>query len=171
MIWLPLFLILLALTVLWLANRQREQTGLPGGRIASADMGKWQPNSQPLFDPKLNLAGKPDYLAYKEGIPIPVEVKTGRTPAQPYDSHIFQLAAYCYLVEATTGKTPPHGILHYPRETFEIEYTPKLQSALEALLSDMRSKARQQAGVARSHEHPARCAGCGFGGVCDQMLC
>ena len=168
--WLPFLLILLALGLLWLAKRQREQTGLPGGRVVYADMGRWQPNSQAIYDPKRNLAGKPDYLVYKDGIPIPVEVKSGRTPAHPYDSHIFQLAAYCYLVETATGKTPPYGILHYPQQTFEIKYTPELKNALFALIDDMRLKERLKDSVDRSHEHAARCQSCSYRDTCDQRL-
>ena len=54
---------------------------------------------------------------------IPVEVKTGRTPAAPHDAHIFQLAVYCLLVEKTYGKRPSHGIIHYPSRDFEVDFT------------------------------------------------
>ncbi len=170
MLWLPLTLILLALLSLWLSSRKRKKAGLPKGRVVYADMGKWQPNSQSLYDPKLDLTGKPDYLIYKNNISIPVEVKTGRTPSQPYDSHIFQLAAYCYLVESVTAKKPPYGLLHYPDQTFEIEFTEKLQDTLINLLADLRVKERSRAAIPRSHDHAARCANCGFRSICDQHL-
>ncbi len=170
MLWLALGLILLALVLLRLAGRQQRKSGLPGGRVIYADTGEWRKNSQALYDPKLDLAGKPDYLVYHQGVPVPVEVKTGRTPPQPYDSHIFQLAAYCYLVEHLTGKRPAHGILHYPRQTFEIPYTEELQEALQQTLTEMRAKAHQRSPLPPSHHHPARCAGCAFRNTCDQRL-
>lgn len=167
--WLPVLLIALALALLWLARRRRKQTGLPEGQIHYADMGEWQPTSQPLYDPRLKLAGKPDYLVHQDGLLIPVEVKTGRTPQRPYESHIMQLAAYCYLVEVSTGKTPPKGILCYPERTFDIAYTPALRTSLEAQIGAMRT-AVQAGEVPRSHNSTARCAGCSYRKVCDQRL-
>ncbi len=170
MIWLALLLVLLAICLLWLANRQQKNAGLPGGQVIYADVGKWQKNHQALYDPKLDLTGKPDYLVYeKNGAVIPVEVKTGHTPSQPYDSHIFQLAAYCYLVESVLERKPPHGILHYPKKTFEIAYTQDLREALMDVLADMRLKLRSGQDVLPSHHSPARCAGCGYRNDCDQQ--
>ena len=59
------------------------------------DTGAWGKVEKPLYYHALGLTGKPDYLVERDGILIPVEVKSGRTPEAPYDSHIFQLAAYC----------------------------------------------------------------------------
>ena len=58
----------------------------------------WSAVEKPLYDPVIGLTGRPDYLVKKGKDIIPVEVKTSRTPEAPYDSHIFQLAAYCLLV-------------------------------------------------------------------------
>lgn len=170
MIWISLLLVLLALAVFWLANRQRKQTGLPGGRVVYTDVGKWQPTSQPLYDPNLNLAGKPDYIVFQDGTHVPIEVKSRRTPRQHYNSHIFQLATYCYLIEVTTGQTPQHGILHYPQETFEVKYTPELRASLLSLIEDMRTEAQHEEGVSLFHEHPARCARCSFLEICEAAM-
>ena len=167
---LALILILVALFLLWQANRQRKAAGLPGGRIIFSDTGQWGKVEKPLYDANLNLTGKPDYLVQQsDGQIIPVEVKTGRTPASPYDSHIFQLASYCLLVERTLGKRPSHGILHYPGRTFAIDYTPALEAILLDHMAEMRTQERR--GTAdRSHEQPARCARCGYRSNCDQRL-
>jgi len=167
---LALILFLAALILLWQANRQRKAAGLPGGRIIFSDTGQWGKVEDPLYDPNLNLAGKPDYLVQQsDGQIIPVEVKTVRSPVHPYDAHIFQLASYCLLVERTLGKRPSHGILHYPGRTFAIDYTPALETALLEHLARMRMLERR--GVAnRSHEQPARCARCGYRSNCDQRL-
>jgi CRISPR-associated exonuclease Cas4 len=164
------FLLLLAgALILWLARRQRVSAGLPSGRVIYADPALWGAVEKPLFSAELNLAGKPDYLVDQGGIILPVEVKSGRTPSTPPESHIYQLAAYCRLVEETYHVRPPYGILHYPKRDFAIDYTPELEAALEEILEEMRSSGRKR-DVPRSHDQPGRCAGCGFRSTCDQRL-
>ena len=120
---LALLLTLLALFLLWQAARQRKAAGLPGGRVIYADTRAWGPVEKPLFDPELGLTGKPDYLVQRGNAIIPVEVKSARVGTDPHDSHIYQLGAYCLLVQRSSGKRPPYGILHYPNRTFAIDYT------------------------------------------------
>lgn len=167
---LALVLILVALILFWQAARQRKASGLPGGRIIYTDTRQWGAVEKPLYDPALNLTGKPDYLVMQSnGQIIPVEVKTGRSPAAPYDSHIYQLAVYCLLVDRSMGKRPDYGILHYPGRTFAIDYTQTLESSLLDTLAEMRQQDRR--GEAdRSHDQPARCVRCGYRSICDQRL-
>lgn len=162
-------LLLLALLLFWLAARQRSQAGLPGGRVIYVDTNAWRAPEKPLYDASLGLTGRPDYLVETEGHIIPVEVKSGRTPLAPYDSHILQLAAYCRLVERTYRQRPPYGILHYPAANFAVEYTPQLESALLDVLAAMRRDEHRRE-VPRSHEEPQRCERCGFRSICDQRL-
>lgn len=170
MLYLSFFLILLAIIFLWQSSRQQRQAGLPGGRVIYADTRAWgSPLEEPLFDARLGLTGKPDYLVEQKGQIIPIEVKSGRAPDSPYDSHIYQLAAYCLLVEKIYGKRPPYGIIHYPSRTFAVEYTPALESSLLDLLADMR-RDEARSSVERSHDEPPRCVRCGFRNVCDQKL-
>ena len=167
--YLALFLILAAIFLLWQSTRQRKEAGLPGGRIIYTDTRAWGKVERPLLAKDLGLTGKPDYLVERDGAIIPVEVKSGRTPEAPYDSHIFQLAAYCLLVQKTYGKRPPYGIIHYAGRDFAVEYTAQLESALLDQLADIkRDEVRTQ--VPRSHEEEARCRRCGFRKVCDQSL-
>lgn len=166
---LALVLFVLALILLWGSARQRQRSGLPGGRVVYTDTGAWKRLEQPLFDPSIGLTGKPDYLVERDGRLIPVEVKTGRTPSAPYDSHIYQAAAYCLLVERALGKRPPYAIIHYPERDFAIDYTPELESALLDTLADLRRDELRQ-DVERSHEEPNRCARCGFRDDCDEAL-
>jgi CRISPR-associated exonuclease Cas4 len=172
MLVLAVILGLLAMVLFWQSTRQRRATGLPGGRVIYADPKTWGPVEEPLYDARSGLTGKPDYLVQQGEKIIPVEVKTGRTPNSPHDAHIFQLAAYCYLVERNHGVRPPYGILHYPQRTFAIDYTPALEAALTALVAEMRVQDRQaeRGTVDRSHENPSRCARCGFRAHCDQRL-
>jgi len=164
-----LTLLLIAFALYFISGRQRHASGLPGGRVIYTDTRAWGKLEKPLFDKELGLTGKPDYLIELDGRIIPVEVKTGRTPDAPYDSHIFQVAAYCLLVQKTYGKRPPHGIIHYPGRDFAVDYTPGLENSLLNLIADMRiSEHRRE--VARSHDDPQRCRRCGFRDACDQRL-
>jgi CRISPR-associated exonuclease Cas4 len=169
-VYLSLALLLVALFILWQAARRRMQAGLPGGRVIYSDTRAWgTPLEHSLYDSKLGLTGKPDYLVEQKGQIIPVEVKSGRAPEYPYDSHIYQLAAYCLLVDKIHGKRPPYGIIHYPTRTFAVDYTPALESSLLDLLAEMR-RDEPRAEVDCSHAEPARCRRCGFRSVCDQKL-
>jgi CRISPR-associated exonuclease Cas4 len=167
--YIALALILVALVLLWISARRQTQAGLPGGRVIYTDTRGWGPVQKPLYDPGLGLAGKPDYLVEKDGLFIPVEVKSARVVDAPYDSHIYQLAAYCLLVQRTLGSRPPYGILHYNNRTFAIDYTPQLENALLELLGEMRL-AGERKEQARSHDSPERCARCGYRSICDQAL-
>ena len=164
-----LLILLVALLLFFISGRQRRASGLPGGRVIYTDMRAWGKVEKPLFDKDLGLTGKPDYLVESHGKIIPVEVKTGRTPEAPYDSHIFQVAVYCLLVQKTYGKRPPHGIIHYPGRDFAVDYTARLESALLDQLAEMRRDELRNS-VPRSHEEAARCRRCGFKRVCDQSL-
>lgn len=174
-------LLLAAVVVFWLSSRQKKATGLPEGRVIYSDTGRWGKVEKPLYDAETGLTGRPDYLVAQEdaAILLPVEVKSTRAPASPYDSHVFQLAAYCLLVEKTYKTRPPYGILKYRDRTFAIDYTPALTLELSHLLDEIRqdqqrvgrkSSKAHAGGLDRSHEEPARCARCGYRRICDQRL-
>jgi CRISPR-associated exonuclease Cas4 len=164
-----LVLLVFALILFFLSGLQRRASGLPGGRVIYTDTRAWGKVERPFFDQDLGLTGKPDYLIEQNGKIIPIEVKTGRTPEAPYDSHIFQVAAYCYLIHKTTGQRPPYGLLHYPGRDFAVDYTPQLEYALRDLLAGMRVDG-QRTEVRRSHEDEQRCRHCGFRQTCEQRL-
>jgi CRISPR-associated exonuclease Cas4 len=161
--------LLAGLAVLWIAGRQRRASGLPAGRVIYSDTDRWGKVEKPLYDSVAGLTGKPDYLVEENGYMIPVEVKSGRAPNLPHDSHIYQLAAYCLLVERAYGKRPPYGILRYRDRTFSIDYTPALERELEDLLDAIRLQERRGE-APRSHKEAARCARCGYRDYCDQRL-
>lgn len=169
MLYLALFFLLLAFLFFWQSNRQRSEAGLPGGRVIYTDTRGWSKLEKPLFYAALELTGKPDYLVEQNGKIIPVEVKSGRAPEAPYDSHIYQLASYCLLVEKTYHKRPPYGIVHYEDKDFSVEYTHELEQSLLELITEMKRDGMKKE-VARSHEQASRCKRCGFRSVCDQSL-
>lgn len=164
-----LTLLVLALILFWYASRQRESAGLPAGKVIYSDTKSWGPVDKPFYDPMLGLTGKPDYVIQNGDQLIPVEVKSSRVAVSPYDAHIYQLAAYCYLVERETGKRPQYGILHYPARTFRVDYSEELETALLELIAEIRYQERRTI-VNRSHETPQRCARCGYQETCTQSL-
>lgn len=169
MTYLIIFLFLLAFIFFWQSNRQQKATGLPGGQVIYTDTRAWGKVEKPLFYAALGLTGKPDYLIEKNGQIIPVEVKSGKAPEAPYDSHIFQLASYCLLVEKNYGKRPPYGIVHYEDKDFSIRYTKELETALIELIADMRQDDFKKE-VERSHNQLSRCKRCGYQNRCEESL-
>jgi CRISPR-associated exonuclease Cas4 len=167
---LVIVLVLVGLWLMWRSASQRRAAGLPPGKIIYTDtdqLGLKQDKA--LYDAHLGLTGKPDYIIEQGEELIPVEVKSAAAPNVPYDSHIYQLAAYCLLIHRTSGKRPSHGVLRYNNRSFAIDYTSELEDDLLALLAEMRAR-QKRGGVDRSHEHPARCARCGVRSACDQRL-
>jgi CRISPR-associated exonuclease Cas4 len=169
MLTLALIILIVALVLLWQANRRQRLIGLPAGRVIYADTRGWGPVEQPLYDAELGLVGKPDYLVETGGQMIPVEVKSSPVTTAPYDAHIFQLAAYCLLVQRQYGKRPDYGILHYPNRTFAIDFTAGLEQRLLNLLEEMHAQERRR-DLPRSHDSAARCSRCGYRHICDQRL-
>lgn len=169
LLYIGVFLLLLAVVLLFQSGRGQKAAGLPGGRVIYTDTSEWDAVAAPLYDPVTRVTGRPDYLVRQGKTVIPVEVKSGRVPDAPYDSHIYQLAAYCLLVEREFGKRPPYGIIHYGKRSFAVDYTAELENALLDLLTEMRQAERREE-VDRSHPQPERCRGCGFGYTCEQKL-
>lgn len=153
------------------AARLRQKNGLPLGRLIYADTSSrdWRTPPQPLYAEKYGLTGKPDYLVETAQGLIPVEVKSSQTPPAPYLGHLLQLAAYCLLVEATTGRTPPHGLLKYANALYEVDFTPELRQELLDTLAEMR-QAYHSHNVSRSHQQVAKCAACGLRYTCNEAL-
>ncbi len=160
---------LLAAALLWWGTRQQRAAGLPRGRVIYADPKLWGRPEKPFFDVESGLTGKPDYLVEQGGNLLPVEVKSAWAPPEPYVGHLFQLIAYCLLVERATGKRPPYGILRYRDRTFAIDYTREWEEHLLQELDVMRSQDKRNS-VDRSHVDAGRCRKCGFRSVCDQKL-
>lgn len=168
-----ILIVLIALAVaallLLLSLILRRRAGLPEGRIVYADPGMWGKVEKPLYDSALGLTGKPDYLVKNHNQVIPVEVKSMWAPREPYDSHRLQLGAYCLLVERSLGQRPPYGLLRYRNRTFRIPYTTSFEDEVIGILEDIRDH-KDMEEVCRSHEHPNRCARCGYRNRCDQRL-
>jgi CRISPR-associated exonuclease Cas4 len=146
----------------------RGRAALPRGRIIFIDSEFLKNSPETLYDPETDLAGRPDYLIRNRHGTIPVEVKSSTAPPQPYNGHILQLAAYCQLVEVTTGRRPAYGIIRYRDHSFRVNYTRVLRQSLHRSLQMIRQWGTSAPN--RSHQHANRCVACGFRTSCDQSL-
>ena len=170
---LSLLWLMVALGFLWRAVSKQEQAaairrdaGFVIGDPAYSDLDK---PGVILRSKKYDIAGRPDYMVRRNGHLIPVEVKTGKTPRRPHESHILQVAAYCVLVEEVAGERPPYGILTYQDAHFEIPYTEDLKDKVLRTILEMRLKEITQK-VSRSHDQPGKCIGCSRRRACPDRL-
>jgi CRISPR-associated exonuclease Cas4 len=147
----------------------RRGTGVPEGKIIYADPGLWGKVEKPLYNSALGLTGKPDYLVKKNDHFIPVEIKSMWAPPSPYSSHRLQLGAYCLLVDRTFGRRPPYGLLRYRNRTFKIPFSASFEEEVIDVLEEIRDH-KDMDDICRSHNHPNRCARCGYRDRCDQRL-
>ncbi len=155
----------------WLWSReQRAQTGLPAGDVIYTDANTWFQNTDSLVAYSLKLVGKPDYLVQEDdGSIVPVEIKSGRAPAEPHEGHVLQLAAYCVLVMENYQVRPAYGIIQYQDRAFAVDFTPDLEADVYDLLAEMR-ETLYTGNADRDHNDWQRCHRCGLRGVCGQRL-
>lgn len=170
--WALLAALLAALALAYLlwrgARRGQGITGVRAEEVVYQDTAGHE-EARPLYAPRYGLAGKPDYLLRHKGALIPVEVKPSRRASKPFDADLMQLAAYCLLVEETSGQAPPYGLLRYRERTFRVPYTAQLRESLLSTLAAMRRDAGRR-DVGRSHHDPDRCRHCGQREHCRYRL-
>ena len=167
---LALLCIAFAILAISVSSWLKQRSGLPEGELVYDDAGSWYKVPEPLFNKKLGLTGKPDYVIRAEnGDLIPVEYKSSKAPKKPYESHVMQLAAYCALIESHFGTRPAYGIIRYSNKSFKVDYTTVLRNDLIQVLEDMRFDLTSD-DVPRSHDQWHRCKGCGFRDECEDSL-
>lgn len=125
--------------------------------------------SKLLTSERYGISGRPDYVLLVEGLPIPVEEKTGRVPKGPLFSHILQVATYCLLLEEKTGKNVPYGILKYGAYQHVIEFDEALKKTLLQKIQEMREIADGKP-AHRNHNRPNKCVGCSRKEICPERL-
>lgn len=128
-------IVLLGLVLIYLINRQQKGFGVLNSKIIYSDT-DLKPGKI-FYSKRIKLCGKPDYLIKDNGIFIPVEIKTGKTPEVPYENHTMQLMAYCFLVEENFGIRPPGGYIKYPEKEFKIAYTKEAEQSVIDVVSDI----------------------------------
>ena len=131
-----LLVILVGLVLLIALSRNAARFGSLAGAHIYQDSP--QRPGELLFASSVPLCGKPDYLIRTAAGIVPVEYKSRRSaPAVPYPSHVFQLIAYCLLVEEHYGSRPTHGILKYQDREFTIAYTAEYEQELRRIVAEM----------------------------------
>jgi CRISPR-associated exonuclease Cas4 len=161
--------LLLALWAWRRAGRLRGRAGLPDAPVVYSDTGRRERGAL-LRSARHGLYGRPDYILYREGSQIPVELKSARAVSRPYHNDVLQLAAYCLLVSEAQGRRVPYGLLRYGEATFSVPYTPELEEGLLETLAAMRAAVGARSAPDRSHNVPARCRRCGLRSRCGQGL-
>jgi CRISPR-associated exonuclease Cas4 len=167
-----LVLIFLAMAMLLFLRARilHEQSGLPDGQIIYTDAGTWFRNKKSLHSAEQRLVGKPDYLVQQEnGEIISVEIKSGSTPDSPWLGHIFQLAAYCWLVDEVYDIRPSFGILQYQDHAFTVDYSSELEEELLYVMQEMRQD-HQINDIDRNHNDVAKCSACDLREKCLQRI-
>jgi len=169
---LGLALMVLAIVLIVYSTRMKSKVrtekkayGVPEGRILYSDLNV---PATALFSKRFRLSGKPDYIIQKDDSCIPVEVKSG-SGSNPHHNQILQLAAYCQILEDTTGKFIPEGILVYNTVPFRIPFDPKLRFELESIIKTMRIALRTGE-VQRNHEDQRRCKNCSMKQHCSDPV-
>ncbi len=146
----------------------REKVGLEkGAELIYSDNDN---TSDLLIDDVSGLRGRPDQIVIIEGEFIPVEQKTGRIPKKPHQSHRLQLLAYISLVETSTGKSPPYGVLRYGEENVHQVFWD--QHAKEHLRESIIEVQRLmvEGGAKRNHEREGKCRNCSRRYACSESL-
>jgi len=146
----------------------REKAGLEEGTelLYSDD----DESSDLLMDNESGLRGRPDQIVIIDGEFIPVEQKTGKVPKKPHQSHRLQLLAYISLVETSTTKSPPYGVLRYGNEDIHQVYWDEhaKQHLRENIIEVQRLMV--EGGAQRNHEREGKCRSCSRRYACSESL-
>jgi CRISPR-associated exonuclease Cas4 len=143
-----------------LAVRRREVTL---GSLRAIDAGR----AAMLRSYRYRIQGRPDSLReMPDGRLVPVELKSRASPLRgPARSHLVQVWAYCLLVEESTGRSPPFGVLRYSDREFRVTWDPTARHALLAIRAEL-----DRAYDGRATPSPGRCARCGWVDSCDARV-
>lgn len=168
-----LFFLVLGLMFIFVARRYNKKSvllkkshNIVDGKVSYQDLNV---PAVALFSKRYMIAGKPDYIVEQNGRFIPVELKTGNV-VEPRENHVFQLAAYCQLVEENYGDFVPYGMLVYgDSKSFRIPFNPQVRFELENTLSRMRNSLRTDS-VVRNHNDPGRCLSCSMRKFCNMKI-
>lgn len=123
-----------------------------------------------LIDENIGLRGRPDQIVVVDGEFIPVEQKTGRIPKRPHLSHKMQLLAYLHLVETSTKRSTPYGILRYGNEDIhQIYWDENTKQELFSAIQEIQ-RLTVEGGAKRNHERKGKCQNCSRKYACNESL-
>ena len=146
----------------------RKKAGLEEGtELMYSDDDK---SSDLLVDPVSGLRGRPDQIVIIDGEFIPVEQKTGKVPKKPHASHRLQLLAYISLVETSTNKSPPYGVLRYGEDdVHQVYWDQHSQQHLRESIVEVQ-RLMVEGGAKRNHEREGKCRHCSRRYACSESL-
>lgn len=123
-----------------------------------------------LVDSITGLRGRPDQIVIVDGEFIPVEQKTGKVPKLPHPSHRMQVLAYLHLVEISTKKSSPYGVIRYGKENLhQIEWNDKAKQDLFSAIGEIQ-RLMVEGGAKRNHQRPGKCRNCSRRYACTEAL-
>ena len=149
-----------ALYFLWLGRRSRHE-----GALVWADT---RSDGETLRSDRYRLAGRPDEVRrLADGTLIPIELKSRAAPIGGIPrSHRVQVGAYCLLLEESSGRTPPYGLLRYAGGAeWRVSFDDELRNEVLAL---RRAVDRPYQGEATPSA--ARCRRCPWRSGCDRAV-
>lgn len=115
------------------------------------------------------IVGRPDYIFEKKGLKIPVELKTGYYN-NPQSNHVYQLAAYCHLIEENYNVFVPYGILVYSNSfEYKMHFNPKVRFELENIIKNMRYSMKTN-NISRNHNDGKKCISCSMRKHCNDKI-
>lgn len=147
-------------------RRQKRRWHMPPGNLVFVD----DQNAPVLTCHELGLAGKPDAVWRDGSCYVPEERKTTALASGrgPFDNHVLQLIAYCYLVAKHYGPVQK-GVISYANIQRSVVYTRAQDERLVRTLNRMRMLEGASA-VHRSHQTAAKCHGCVAASMCREAL-
>jgi len=159
-------LILKSIKISRKTNIIKEKLNIQEGEVVYSDL---DVPAKSLYSKRYSIVGKPDYIIRKNKQIIPVEIKTS-TVTEPQRNHIFQLLAYCQLVEDCYRVFTQYGLLVYNNGChYKINFTPKLRFKLEMAIKKMRRLLRNKE-LIRNHNDPSKCICCSMREYCKLKL-
>lgn len=143
-----------------LSLRRREASL---GSLVAIDAGR----PAVLVSVRHRLEGRPDALrGTPDGRLVPVEVKSRTAPrGGPARSHRVQVWAYCLLVEGTSGRSPPFGVLRYADREYRVRWDAAARDELLAIRAEV-----DRPYDGRATPSPGRCARCAWVDACDARV-
>ncbi|MCI4339684.1 MAG: Dna2/Cas4 domain-containing protein [Thermoplasmata archaeon] len=151
---------LAAVAIWWVYLRRRARRD---GVLLSVD--RREAPGRTFSSAEHRLVGRPDAIRrLSDGRQVPIEIKHRRTPrAGPPRSHRIQVAVYCLLIESTTGRAPPYGLLRYSDgEEFRLPWDDRARDEVLRLRAAIDAPYRGEATPSA-----ARCARCAWHDACD----
>ena len=145
-----------------LARRRRDRRF---GEYVGSDV---RGASHTLRSERWRLVGRPDLLRrLPDGRIIPIELKSRDSPTdRPPLSHLVQVWTYCVLLEESTGRSPPYGVLRYgDGREWGVPWGPAERAELWRL---RRAVAAPYDG--RSRPSPGRCFRCRYRPICPDRF-